>query len=118
MSYKYAGGDGDARISVSALEKLANMAAMEVDGVKSISSYTPEYRTLITRYLPKKKTNVIFLDGVAEITIGITLKYGYRVPDVTKQVQEHVKSVVQDVTEITVSRVNVVVCGVAADMDY
>ncbi len=118
MSYKYTNGDGDARISVSALEKLANMAALEVEGVKSISNYTPEHRTFITRYLPKKKTDVIFFDGVAEITIGITLKYGHRVPDVCKEVQEHVKNVVQDVTEITVSKVNVVVCGVAADIDY
>ena len=58
MSYKYTNGDGEARISVSALEKLANMAALEVEGVKSISSYSPEYRTMITRYLPKKKTDV------------------------------------------------------------
>ena len=118
MSYKYTSENGDARISVSALEKLANMAAMEVDGVKSISSYTPEYRTPLSKYLPKKKTDVLFLDGVAEITIGITLKYGHRIPDVTKQVQEHVKSVIQDVTEIAVSKVNVVVCGVAADVEY
>ncbi len=116
MNLRYTNSEpGDARISVGAIEKLANMAALEVDGVSRISTYERRPASLLSRFLPKQSTAVTFNDGVASIDIGIIVKYGHRIPDVCKDVQQSVKNVVQSVTEIAVSKVNVIVCGVESD---
>ena len=51
-------------------------------------------------------------DGVAQITVNLLVAYGNRIPSMCAKVQENVKSTVQNMTGITVSRVNVVVRGV------
>ena len=51
-------------------------------------------------------------DGVAQITVNLLVAYGSRIPSMCAKVQENVKSTVQNMTGITVSRVNVVVRGV------
>ena len=54
-------------------------------------------------------------DDVAEITVNILVKYGCRIPPLAERVQENVKNAVQNMTQITVSRVNVVVAGLAPE---
>ena len=54
-------------------------------------------------------------DDVAEITVNIMVRYGYKIPQLCEKVQENVKSSVQNMTCITVSKVNIVVTGVAQE---
>ena len=49
---------------------------------------------------------------MAQITVNLLVAYGSRIPSMCAKVQENVKSTVQNMTGITVSRVNVVVRGV------
>ena len=51
-------------------------------------------------------------DGVADITVHVVVKYGVKLPALCKEVQKAVKANVQNMTDITVSKVNVVVTGV------
>ena len=52
-------------------------------------------------------------DGTAEITLNLMMKADARVPAVAEKVQKNVKSSVQNMTNVTVSRVNLVIAGVA-----
>ncbi len=52
-------------------------------------------------------------DEVAEITVDVVVRYGYRIPSVSEALQKNVKASVQNMTGITVSKVNVVVTGVS-----
>ncbi|MEG2931480.1 MAG: Asp23/Gls24 family envelope stress response protein, partial [Ruthenibacterium sp.] len=62
-----------------------------------------------------KPIEVALLEGIAEITVNIIAKYGYKVQPLCAKIQENVKSAVQNMTSITVSRVNIIVAGVERD---
>lgn len=49
---------------------------------------------------------------IAQINICVNLIYGYKIKDVAQQIQENVKATVQNMTGITVSKVNVFIAGV------
>lgn len=55
----------------------------------------------------------ILRDGTAEITLEIVAAFGARIPAVAEKVQENVKSAVQNMTNVTVSRVDLVIAGLA-----
>lgn len=100
--------NGSLQISTDVIAKIARMAAMEVDGVKEVCTSTG-----VKGFLGRPKNiTVDLLEDVAEITLQIVVYYGSRIPAVCEKVQENVKSAVQNMTSITVSRVNVVVAGV------
>ena len=100
---------GSLQISTEVIAKIAKLAAMEVDGVQDVSAVAPSMRSI----LGQKASNTMKAeDGVAQITVNLLVAYGSRIPSMCAKVQENVKSTVQNMTGITVSRVNVVVRGV------
>ena len=50
-------------------------------------------------------------DGTASITLHLMMQFGARIPSVAEKVQENVKSAVQNMTNVTVSRVDLVIAG-------
>ena len=52
-------------------------------------------------------------DGTATITLHLMMRFGARIPSVAEKVQENVKNAVQNMTNVTVSRVNLVIAGLA-----
>lgn len=52
-------------------------------------------------------------DGTANITLNLMMSFGARIPAVAEKVQENVKNAVQNMTNVTVSRVNLVIAGLA-----
>ena len=54
-------------------------------------------------------------DGTAELTLHLIMASGARIPAVAEKVQENVKSAVQNMTSVTVSRVNLGIAGLAAE---
>ncbi|MPN34009.1 hypothetical protein SDC9_181501 [bioreactor metagenome] len=63
--------------------------------------------------LQQKPVDVELTEEVAVITVSILVQYGYRIPVVSEALQKNVKAAVQNMTGITVSKVNVIVTGVA-----
>ncbi len=106
--------EGGLRISVSVIEKLAKIAAMEVEGVKNVSVGSSGVKGVLAKTNLPKAVEVNMYDGVAEITVSVVVKYGFKLPAVCKEVQQIVKANVQSMTDITVSKVNIVVTGVEA----
>ena len=49
------------------------------------------------------------------MTLNLVVKFGAKIPAVAEKVQENVKSAVQNMTNVTVSRVNLVIAGLAAE---
>ncbi len=100
--------NGSLQISTEVIAKIARLAAMEIDGVKEVCT-TSGMKSILGR---PKNVAVDLLDDVAEITLHLVVYYGAKIPPVCEKVQENVKAAVQNMTQITVSRVNVVVVGV------
>ena len=98
------------------LGKIARCAALEVDGVAEVScgSQNKKVKDLLERANVQLPVVVEMKDGTAEITLHLVVAFGARIPAVAEKVQENVKSAVQSMANITVSRVDLVIAGLAA----
>ena len=52
-------------------------------------------------------------DGIATVTVHLTARYGTKIMPLCEKVQENVKQTIQNMTGITVARVDVQVVGLA-----
>lgn len=98
---------GTLKISEGVIVTVAKLAISEVNGVEGLK---------IKPSIFKKKAapiQVRLLGDVVEITVSIIVKHGCRATTVAETVQETVKEQVQTMTGIAVSRVNVIVAGIA-----
>lgn len=106
---------GSLQISTEVLGKIARCAALEVDGVAEVScgSQNKKVKDLLERANVQLPVVVEMKDGTAEITLHLVVAFGARIPAVAEKVQENVKSAVQSMANITVSRVDLVIAGLA-----
>lgn len=105
---------GSLQISTDVIAKIARLATLEVEGVRGVRAETLSAKNLLGKSIPKPIT-VQLVDDVAEITVSLVVSYGCKIPAVSEKVQENVKNAVQNMTSITVSKVNLVVVGVAVE---
>ncbi|MEG0571348.1 MAG: Asp23/Gls24 family envelope stress response protein [Oscillospiraceae bacterium] len=111
MDRNYSKTHTSLNISESVLETIAKAVAHEVDGVYSLANLPPK-NLLFTTPTSLKSINIVISSDVAIINVGIVLKINYKIKDVCEQVQQMVKDSVQNMTGITVAKVNVYVSGV------
>ncbi len=104
--------NGSLQISTDVIGKIAKLAATEIDGVVDVCAGSAGMRSFLGKVNLQKPVSVELLENVAEITVSLTVRYGSQIPTVCEKVQENVKSAVQNMTSITVARVNIVVVGV------
>lgn len=103
---------GSLQISSDVVEKIAKHAALEVDGVEAVRGQTTAARTLLGKITSYGPIYVEMIDDVADIEVAIVVRYGAKVPEISEQVQRNVKAAVQNMTSITVGRVDIVVSGI------
>ena len=106
---------GKITVSKDVLRDIAKTAALEVDGV------IQPVETMYSDFNPKKyakslqpKWVKIDTDPQLEITLNLTIKNGYKVPDVSAAVQQKVKTEIETMTGIDVFTVNIVAAGISA----
>lgn len=104
--------NGSLQISTDVIGKIAKLAAIEIDGVVDVCAGSAGMRSFLGKVNLQKPVSVELLENVAEITVSLTVRYGSQIPAVCEKVQENVKAAVQNMTSITVARVNIVVVGV------
>ncbi|MBC8569602.1 Asp23/Gls24 family envelope stress response protein [Zongyangia hominis] len=101
---------GSLKISEDVLATIAKFAATEVEGVASLAPFVAP----IKGFHPAKgkAIRIELNDDIAVIDLNVNLKFGAKVPQVAEQIQSGVKESVQNMTGITVSKVNVTVAGI------
>lgn len=107
---------GNLYISTGVIEKVAKISTLEIEGVSEVSTGSSGVKGVFAKTNLPKSVEVNMYDGVAELTVHIIVKYGFKVPSVCKSVQEAVKTSVQSMTDIAVSKVNIVVAGIQSDI--
>lgn len=107
---------GSLQISTEVIAKIARCAALEVEGVAEVSCGTQnkKLKDLLEASI-QPPVAVEMRDGTAELTLHLIMASGARIHAVAEKVQENVKSAVQNMTSVTVSRVNLVIAGLAAE---
>lgn len=105
---------GEVRIANDVIAMIAGLAAMEVEGVDSMEGNIT--RELIGKLSGNKLAKGVRVEvGPEGVTVFLTLllKYGYRVMDVSKKVQERVSSSIENMTGKKVLSVSVSVTGIS-----
>ena len=110
---------GSLQISTEVLGKIARCAALEVAGVAEVScgSQNRKVKDFLERANVQSPVTVEMRDVTAEITLHLVVAFGARIPSVAEKVQENVKTAVQNMTNVTVSRVDLVIAGLAPAQD-
>ncbi len=106
---------GSLQISTDVIAKIAKCAALEIDGIAEVSCgmQNKTVKDLLEVVSLRAPVVVDMKDGIAEITVHLVVDFGTRIPMIAEKVQENVKSSVQNMTNIAVSRVNLMISGVA-----
>lgn len=106
---------GSLQISADVIAKIATMATMEIEGIAEVSAGSVGVKGLFNKVLVPKAVLVNLVDDVAELTVSVVVKYGYKIQPLCVKIQENVKNAVQSMSSITVSKVNVCITGVTQE---
>lgn len=106
---------GSLHIASDVVEKIASLAAMEIEGVAGVSTGNASVKNIMNKIAPVSPVMVDMRDDVAQITVSIVVAYGSKITELSEKVQQNIKTSVQNMTQITVAKVNVVVTGIAPD---
>lgn len=110
---------GSLQISTEVIGKIARCAALEIEGVAEVSCgrQNKKVKDLLEIASLQSPVTVTMREGTAEITLNLLVNFGVRIPSVAEKVQENVKSAVQSMTNVTVSRVDLVIAGLSAPQE-
>ena len=103
---------GSLRIAKDVIATIAKIAASEVAGVAGFVPAAVDFKKIISKKAPLKPVTVVLTDDIAVLDIYITIKSSAKIPSVAQKVQQAVKEAVQNMTGITVFKVNVIISGV------
>ena len=106
------GSLGSIRIADEVVGIIAGLAATEIDGIAGMSGgLVGGIAEMLGKKNFAKGVKVEVGEREAAVDLYIIVKYGVRIPDVALSVQENVKQAIQNMTGITVARVDVLVVG-------
>ena len=109
---------GSLQISTEVIAKIARCAALEIDGVADVACGRQpgkKAKELMDFVNLQPPVTVEMREGTADITLNLIVRFGTQVPAMAEKVQKNVKNAVQNMTRVTVSRVNLIIAGLAAE---
>jgi len=111
-------GSGKVVFAEDVIATIAYLAANEVEGIEGMSGTAIEG---LTEKLGRKSyTKGIKIEvGTEECAVDLTVivKYGYRIQDVCKKVQEAIKTAIETMTGLRVVEVNIMVQSVVLEKE-
>ncbi len=99
-------------VSTEVLEKMAEIAAKEVDGVTGLSKKAIDLKGIVKTKNAFKGVKVENINGAIEISVYICVKQDAKVKDVAEKVQQNIKDKIQTMTGNAVTQVNVNVADI------
>ncbi len=107
------GGIGDVQIADEVVTIIAGLAATEVDGVASMAgNITNELVGKLGMKNLSKGVRVTVLEGVVSVELTLNIEFGKNILEVSKTVQEKVKSSIENMTGLEVADVNIHIASV------
>ena len=104
---------GVIRVADDVVSIIAGLAATEVEGVSSMAgNITNEIVAKTGIKNLSKGVHVDVMDGIVTVDLNLNIKYGYAIPEVSKNVQERVGSAIETMTGLEVGTINVRIASV------
>ena len=106
------GGIGEVKIADEVVTVIAGLAAT-VDGVASMGgNITNELVSKLGVKNLSKGVKVTVLEGVVTVDLTLNIEFGKNILEVSKKVQDKVKSSIENMTGLEVADVNIRIAGV------
>lgn len=104
---------GEVQIANEVVAIIAGLAATEVSGVTGmVGSLKGDLVELLGKKNLSKGVLVDVKENAIILELSIIVDFGANIPEVSKEVQEKVKSAVETMTGLTVDEVNIRIAGV------
>lgn len=104
---------GDVNISDDVVGTIASIAAAEIAGVNGLNGgIAGDLAGIFGKKNLSKGVKITLEENSVQIDLSVIVDYGIKIPDVSWQIQENVKSAVETMTGLKVKEVNVHVTGV------
>ncbi len=94
-------------VNTEVFEKMAEIAAKEVEGVAGLSKTQVDLKGIIKNKTAFKGVRVENINGAIEITVYLCVKQDADVKSVSEKVQTNVKEKIQTMTGNAVTKVNI-----------
>ena len=104
-------------INTEVVRKMAEIAALEVEGVKNISKKSIDLKGALKAKTPFRGVLVESINGAIEININISVAKGAHIKTVAEKVQENIKDKVQTMTGAAVTKVNVTIADITIEIE-
>ena len=98
-------------VSTEVLEKMSEIAACEIDGVKALSK-----KSALKTMNPFKGVKVDVLNGTVSVNVFVVLEKSAKLREVVAAVQENIKDKIQTMTGTAVTKVNVTVDDISEEV--
>ena len=107
------GGIGEVKIADEVVTIIAGLAATDVEGVASMGgNITNELVSKLGMKNLSKGVKVTVLEGVVTVDLTLNIEFGKNVLEVSRKVQDKVKTSIENMTGLTCSDVNIRIAGV------
>lgn len=104
---------GEVRIADEVVAIIAGLAATEVEGVASMAgNITNELVGKLGMKNLSKGVKLTVIDHTVSVMLSLNLEFGYSVPEVSRKVQEKVKTAIENMTGLEVLEVSIQIEGV------
>jgi uncharacterized alkaline shock family protein YloU len=99
---------GRIEIAPEVIEVIAGLAAAEVEGVAQMSGgFVGDIAERLGRKNLSRGVKVEVGKKEAAVDVYIIVKYGYKIPEVARNIQDNVRHAIENMTGLTVIEVNV-----------
>ena len=104
---------GEVRIAGDVVGNFAAIASTEIEGVAgTVGNVTKELMSRLGLNPRSKGVKVVIDGNMVTLDMALIMKYGYNIPITSKQVQERVKTSVENMTGLTVVNVGIRIVGI------
>lgn len=104
---------GTVKIADDVVAMIAALAATEVEGVAAMGgNMTSEILKRVGMKSLAKGAKVEVLSKQVKVELAITMEYGFNIPATCQQVQNKVKSAIENMTGLEVTDVNIRIAGI------
>lgn len=104
---------GAVQIADDVVAMIASLAATEVKGVNAlVGNITNELMSKVGMKKLTKGVKVEVTNQTVKVDLAITMEYGYNIPQTCQNVQNKVKTAIENMTGLSVSNVNIRIAGV------
>ena len=115
---KIDGGVGQIQIADEVIATIAGTAALEVEGVADLSGhFASDVAEMLNKRNFSKGVKITVNEGVVTVDMNITVKFGYKIQDVSANVQARVKEAIETMTGLGFGAANVFVSGIMQEKE-